>query len=366
MNQEEKESPEKEEIERKELLNSRLWITVLLVLLVVFNLIMFAVYQFMYPSVSIWGQLWGYAESDTFKLITVTLFLPILMFLLDAIFEIRGAVQERIRKERDRQREHRWHCVELTSKAWNELYELCSQVGYFKKNANEDTRIEDILMKLRIYSNKTEDIVNMWSFRFTNLSLGDTGLFLEIINDLLMSAILVAKFIMDDGDSEEIAELQYTHGMVMRRLKSIGHHAILNILKLSIDVLDVSKPENVRESRTEEIRKSLDHLREWIGVLRKEKLKSDDYYSTIEGNKREALQNFSRKMEEWKRTHPKPYGFLDFPGFDDFRDLYLSVPREELISSSDIYHREYLKRLSNRIILWDECDYLEVRAGWER
>ncbi len=363
MNQGKKETPEEKEKDRKGLLNVWWWIVFPVLLLVVFNFIMFVAYQFTYPSVSIWGQLWGYIESDTFKLITVTLFLPILMFLLDAIFKIRGAVQERKQKDIVRQRERRWQCVEETSKTWNELYDLCTQVMFFKKNAKKDTHIVDILMKLRNYSSKITDLLNMWSYRFTNLSPDNINQFKKIFRFLRKYASYVAQFIMDNDDSDKIADLQSALGLVQRRIEDVIHDSILSILKWSIDILEESKPE--RECRTEEINEYLENLSEWVILLRQVELDSDDYYSTFEDETRKDLQKLVIEMDEWIWTN-KPHGISGFPGFDNFRDLSLSVPREEHISSWEIYRREYLERLSDQIRFWYECAYLERRAGWER
>ncbi|MFW9843159.1 MAG: hypothetical protein ACFFEV_01150 [Candidatus Thorarchaeota archaeon] len=362
-NQEEKKKPEESKIYRKVLSDSRFWIAILSVLLVALNFTMFTVYQSLNPGESIWGQLWGYIESDTFKIITISIFLPIITFFLDIIFGIRKAVLERKQKEIDTQRERRWQCVELTSKNWNELYDLCSQVRYFKKKEPEGIRIEDILIKLDTYSCRTEDIVNMWHFRFTNLSFNDTELFIEILNYLLESTTIVAQSIKDDGDPKEIAELQYTLEIIQKRLNRIGHHHIIGILKKSIDVCDESKSEEEKESQRKEIAKLLEDLRYWQRLLRNEELWIAYHLSTIDN---EDLQNFASKIEAWKQNNPKPDGVFHFPELIDFRKEYLGVPPEELHSSWIAYRWSYYKRLSNEFRFWNECDSLTASINLKK
>jgi hypothetical protein len=153
----------------KEIISSvgvKSWIIVLLILLVVFNAIVFLIYRMSHPSENLSAQLWVYFGSDAFKVITASIILPILLCLLEILFEIRKTNDERIQRYKEEIKEKQWECIEKTSQTWNQLFSLASEVRYFEKEANKGARIEDILLKLAKFVSQAEDIVNMWYFRF--------------------------------------------------------------------------------------------------------------------------------------------------------------------------------------------------------
>ena len=147
----------------------------LLVLLVMLNFIIFTIiYQRANPSENLWVQLWNYFESDTFRVVTASLVLPIVLFVLESRFKIVETIEknrlDRERKEEAELRERGLECLELTSQMWNQLFSFTSEVRHYKKDANEGTSIENILQRLENFSSWGEEIVLMWSFRFPNLS----------------------------------------------------------------------------------------------------------------------------------------------------------------------------------------------------
>ena len=81
--------------------DTRLWIVVLLILLAVANTLVFYVYQKTYPTQSLPYQIWNYLKSDPFKAVTISIVLPIVLFLLERLFEIRKTHKERWVKEKE-------------------------------------------------------------------------------------------------------------------------------------------------------------------------------------------------------------------------------------------------------------------------
>lgn len=81
--------------------NTAFWIGLLLVLLVVLNVIAFIIYKGANPGEGLWVQLWNYLESATFKVVTASLVLPIILFVLESRFKIVETVkQNRLMRER--------------------------------------------------------------------------------------------------------------------------------------------------------------------------------------------------------------------------------------------------------------------------
>ena len=137
----------------------KFWIIFLVILLVVFNTIAFSIYHISHPSENFCTQLWMYFESDAFKIITASVILPILLFLLESLFKI-GA------KRKEEHEKRQWECVEKTSKMWDQLFSLANEVRYFEMGASKEARIEDIIKKLNNFTGLTGYIVNMWWYMF--------------------------------------------------------------------------------------------------------------------------------------------------------------------------------------------------------
>jgi hypothetical protein len=152
--------------------NTAIWIGLLL-LLVGFNVIAFFIYKGANPGEIICVQIWHYLESATFKVITISLILPIIMFVLEKRFKIVETLRQNQHlkelKEEEERKEKRWECIEQTSKIWNQLWDLTSEIIYFKKDAGTGAAIEDLFIRLRNFTTSTEEATNMWSHRFPNL-----------------------------------------------------------------------------------------------------------------------------------------------------------------------------------------------------
>jgi hypothetical protein len=310
-----------------------------------------------------------YFGSDAFKVITVSLILPILLVFFESHSKIVETIkknrEERERKEKEQRRERRWECIEQTSEIWNELYSLSIEVRYFKAAANEEASIEDILQRLGNFENSAEEIVNMWHFRFPNLYKGEENEavdpFLVFMNILLNSASTVAYFIQESSNTkEEVSEMQDSLGEIQGDIKAIAHHDILTILKLSTDLLGFSTgPCNNtgalltdREQRKQEsIKSSLDNrvnnLKSWADELKRDEMEYNEIFPHIEGDEVEDFRKKFKSIKKLKREHPKEL-VGEFKEFRNLKELFYEIPFEKRVRARKIpYSWEYLRHLAD-------------------
>jgi hypothetical protein len=126
------------------------------------------------------GQIWGLMGTETFKTITVSLLLAVILAVIGGVFKIDNAIEEKIRAEKQKRIDSQTKCIEKTADMWNELYCIVSEVRYYdiarvkklqnSENSNNKARtITDILMSLQDFDNKAEDVVNTWQYTFPQL-----------------------------------------------------------------------------------------------------------------------------------------------------------------------------------------------------
>lgn len=78
----------------KDIFSSRNILIILILILIVLNLFLFLIYQDMNPKMSFTAQIFSFLGTRTFQSVTISLVLPILMFLIDYIFKFREKYNE--------------------------------------------------------------------------------------------------------------------------------------------------------------------------------------------------------------------------------------------------------------------------------
>ena len=331
------------------------WIISLVILLLALNLIVFFIYQTSHPSENLSAQLWVYLESDAFKVITASIILPILLCLLESLFKISA-------KRKEELKEKQWECIEQTSKIWNELHSLSTEVRYFKAAANEEASIEDILKRLEKFTNSAEDVINMWRFRFPNLYEGEKNeaidAFVLFMNILLNSANTVAYFIQENGNTKEVSEMQDSLESIQGGINTIAHHNILSIPKLSTDLLGGALSPDREPSINSELNTRLNFLKFWVAELELDEMKNNEIFPHIEGNEIEDFRKKFKSIKKWKQEHPKIH-MSESKEFSNFRELFYKIPFEKRIRARKIpYSWEYLRHLADLLAFESTCQDL--------
>lgn len=294
------------------------WIGALLILLLVANYVAFFIHQRAFPTSDAWSQLWAYLQSDAFKVITVSLVFPILAFLIESRFKI----AERFRAER---REKRWEVVEKTSEMWNELYDLTSEVRFFKPTTTENGRIEEILQRLATFPSRNEDVVNSWRFWFPKLSRESAQSMVDFFNILESSAHAVAFHIQQSAGArplpQETQELQQYLGAIQTGVRRLSHNAIIDTLRISLDLEDGESGNG--ETGISEIKNDLMILKRNAELIKTEIRGRHMILPDLEGAEVEAFRKIGKRFLSTLRKE----GGKRLSDYDEFKMLTESFPR---------------------------------------
>jgi hypothetical protein len=331
-----------------------LWVLFFFVLLLGVNYLLFFAYQHTVPGEDIWVQISNYCGTDTFKDVTISLLIPLILAAMGGIFKIGSTVEERIRSAQAARSKERLSCIEQTSNMWNKIYNLSTEVRYFKKGADDETRIVDILKRLENLANEAESVVNTWHFMFPNLQIKDTNLFIKSFNFLLDPSTMVAHYIRFSSDKDEVTELQNSLGVIQDEVKVLSHYNILNVIKLSADLLDNDLSKKERSKVKSDIQSCLDELKKHNQSLTREIQLKNNYLPALQGAEVEVFRKWAQKLEELVKAYPDKR-FEDFPEYDNFRDAFSKIPQRDFVNTWEInYSLEALKHFTEYLGLLGE------------
>ena len=344
------------------------WIVALIILLLVVNFIALKVYQKSHWAPNVWEHVWNYGESAVFKVVTVSLILPILLLLLQTVFNIRGAIEERIEKEKEARRTRRLECINSTREIWNQLYDLTNEVRHFRQNSESGPRIHELIKRIGSDVNRDEDIVRDWRFEL-GLSEREEELFLVFINTLLHAAQTVAHGIVEKGDDSECEDLRECLGVIQEGVKTVAHQQIFSILTHRAELLGLAEASGVSD-REKVVRAEMDDklrsLSEWAEGLKTEEIRVNGVLSTGEGIEVERFREQAEKLLEYMRDDPG--NSLDqFPELRGLEDSFGDIPHREVLRASKIpYSKEFVRHLANWFAHQLTRLHLADTAKWQR
>ena len=258
---------------------------------------------------------------------------------------------------------------------WDELYSVISEVRYFEVNARahdkkgeRKTSIGDLLKRLENLSSSFNKIVNMWYYRFPNLSDKDTGLLFEknahyFISMLFDSTFTIAHYIQESGDPQEKDVLRDTLGIIQAVVRSIVYHPLICILKDSMYVMD----DGPRKDQAQESLKScLEQLDRAAEALRREEIHHNEFFSNIKGDLGKDLREAFKKTEEWKREHPEE-PLQNSEEYGDFLHLFHQIKLEDLTHGEKFsYSLKWVKHLATFLAFVFTREHLKERATWPK
>ncbi|MBA7653286.1 hypothetical protein ES703_61133 [subsurface metagenome] len=327
----------------------------ILLIFLVLNVSVFVSYQRSLPGEGLYEHVLEYSSSNSFKAVNTGLILPIFFLALESQFNLSGAIKERLRSEKEKRIERQWECVQKTIGMWNDLNNLTSEIVYFKKSDQGATKgdtqstknIETILQRIENFDNSANEIVNMWHFRFSNLTIDNTGLFVDLLNVLLNSAITVAQHIRVIDDKDKICELQDSLGAIQDGIRGILYHSMLSILKSSIKL----KSEDLTVEKKREIKTDIQDLiiplKIWSKRIERREREYNEFFSYIEEDERKDIRAQIKACEEWRRDNPKKHPD-DWPHMADLvKKLFWEIKHEKICGAIKIpYSLEYIRNLA--------------------
>ena len=233
------------------------WLIAISIGLLTVNVALFVAYKQDTPD----GTLWEYFESETFRLLTATLALPIILLLLENHFNlIKGLLESRQEKERreieernerrkrleQERREKRLQAIEKTTDVLKQINGSISKLRFIDSidhpNNNKDgkypsSNLSDIRMEIADLSILVQEMINIWTFRFPVLPGSTYALFADYVRVLYWSGWAVAHCIQNNLVRNP-KHLQEQLGLIQRGMISLAFHPIFNSLNLSASLLE--------------------------------------------------------------------------------------------------------------------------------
>jgi hypothetical protein len=342
--------------------NILFWIVILLIALILVNWLLFYSFQQSAPNENFFG-------TNAFNIVTIGLMLPIVLAILGAVFNVRGAIKERIMSAREKRVEWQQKCIEQTSQILNELDNLAGKVRHFEqKEAKDGDSIKDIIQALECYLSKSGNIVSMWLAKFPNLTRKDTDSFLKFINTLYNASASVAHYIRrgDIKKEDKILELKNSLGMIQDSIDWIAFERILEILNYSVELswVDLS-PEKKREI-TYETNLRLDYLKKCANAIKKLEREHNKILPSMEREEVVAFREIFELAATLRHKEENPDKPIDdFKELKDFRLLFYRIPRKALVNEWEIdYSDKFLEKLADWLgseYMWRE---VEERADY--
>jgi hypothetical protein len=340
-----------------------LWIYLPLAGILVLNILLFVVYHFGNPTLQIWTQVWNYLASDIFKILTVSLLIPIFLFLLEKKFRILEKREEEIKLREEERKKRQIESLKQSSDMWKEFQNLVNEVAFFDIFDN-NIEIRDVLVKLENSNGIGVDVVNSW--RVFNLKEEEVDQLLYLQGFLYFAAKSVAGYISEsekEDDKEEILELQkclrVIQNIIGRMLYSIGISLLTSIMKLVESDID-------KEER-EETKNNILHLRQllldWGTMLRQEELVHNNLIAGYEGPEisvfRDAANSLKSKMLAKSLTDISSEVEKEFKKFNEsFNQLSFD---ERLSVEKFAFSKQFIYYLGSRLGFESVLDYFLTR-----
>lgn len=180
-------------------------------------------------------QIFEFVGSKQFQVITISLLLPILLFLIEDIFKVREKmVQERKEKQLGN--------IKNTEALWGDIGRISGKFIYMGKFEEEE--IVSLQSEINEFIIRAEEVVNSWHFEFSNLEIILKD---DIPNDIHFTDIYLAPFnvllscITSNIDFKDLDRLnedkERTHDLqeyimiIYEGVKGASHHSMMSILK---------------------------------------------------------------------------------------------------------------------------------------
>jgi hypothetical protein len=311
------------------------WIVFLIVPLIGFNVAAGFAYIRAHPEDELSVQLWSYIASGTFKVITISLFLPLLLLVLERRWNLADSIRrdltERLNRQAARREEMQWECVNETSKMWSDLQKVVGRVPFYPHELDEPTRYEgvfkQILKELHDLRFAVTEKLNMWQNRF-EFKLEEAKLMGRFPNLLVEYTEDVVRYVLDEREPTKDQFGKYKSWLheMSAGLRRGAYYDTLNALKLKIRLMS---SETLGDSGEEagRIRRDLTDAMESLGIvddlIRKAEAENK-IFPTVEEDGVETLREEGELFFTWKRQNSAA-GVFAYDRLDEFRESYKAV-----------------------------------------
>ncbi|MGH3139828.1 MAG: hypothetical protein ACRDQE_08840 [Gaiellales bacterium] len=350
------------------------WALFLLVLIVVLNGCGLFIYRASHPGQSLSLQLWSYLESETFRLVTGSLVLPLLVFLVEGRFNIAETIrkgrEERAQKVQNDRQQWRLEAVERSAAMLNDLFALATEVVYWQP----ENDLNNLLARARNFFDQAGDAVASWPVRFPSLyeSVDVGTVLLPLFNTFYVCITSVAVHLGEMDDRQEQAELQATLGVIQEGIMSAWRNPGIGILRCGLEL------EMLRDSHRlggadeadaaaeeprilAEIEQYMEPLRSWVLAIA-ERDATAEPMSNLAGAEAGAFREVYASAREWLLEQPGR-SLSAYGDFDTFQQRFEAIPHSQLMRAYQVgYSKEWLRDLSDWLALETYCAELQART----
>lgn len=350
--------------------NTRFWVTLLLVLLVALNAAALGIYALAHPNESFSLQLWTYAESDTAKLITASMILPLLVFVVEGRFNVAETVRssrvERARKAQDARRDARLEAIVLTSQAWSELFALTTLIS----SPDPDAKCADLRSKLWTAPTVFQDRLYRWRIRFPNLA-DEGGQFISsytFLVNVLIECAASALFHIQSAETEaERADVRGSIDLITSGIDHALSDTVPTILNASLELLEIRESFDVEELRMVEtdakagalteayeaqITSNIEIIDAWADFVRS-RVASRDLLATVDGPEVVEFRRLFDELATAIREDPS-VPLADEPRLGALETSYGHIPRADRLHAWNVkYSSAWLAELADSLVFQD-------------
>ncbi len=192
------------------------------------------------------GKFIDYFDSSTFKALLASLLIPLLMSSISRAFKIGEKIEVEKEKVAHEKRGRQYQAIKDTNSMWSELYDLSTEVAYFK-DANAKVSVRELRKKLERFANSAEEVINLWNRISSKFGSENLEMALYGLNLLLLTASTVADAI-EKGDAEA-ADLQNCLLIIQDSVRFALHQRIMLYFNL------------IAEGNDELVQKTLNEIR---------------------------------------------------------------------------------------------------------
>ena len=333
-----------------------MWIVILLLLLIILNILAFLVYAQTSAEDHFWIQVWNYLESATFKVITISLILPVILFFSERHFKIVDTIKAdydiRRRNQEEKLSEKRWECIEQASKLWADQWDLVSQIVYFKKGTVNGATIEELSIKLWDMTVIAEDLLNKCSHRFPGLPKEYYQAFKVFYDTELYSAETVVWCIRNCDNTDGIIRVQDALKRIAESLNYLVHHRFIDLLKHQMKLLELGEASQPSDKEKEEMESQInicvEHLKAWTNALMAHENENNIPFSFYNDTEMITLREKYKALKKWMMDNPGKDPARNYPRYEDFQKLFYKIPHQ---LTGPYYSKEYVLSLANWLSL---------------
>lgn len=346
--------------------NTGSWVAVLVGLLVLLNAAGLGVYAAAHPEESFADMLWNYAESDTAKVVTASLILPLLVFVVEGRFNVTETVRanrnERLRRAQDERREARLETLRRTSESWHELFALATALSSPDTDA---ATLAGVRTKLWNAPAAFGDLIGQWRVRFPNLEQVEAFVpsYLLLVNTFLECAASALFHIRTAEDEAMREDVRGSIDLIAAGLDT-ALHPVQSILNASLELMEIIESHGVDELRMAgsdaeaaelaetyrlEIARSVDTLHGWAELVRAHLVRRPPL-ATAEGP---GVDDFRRRFATLAdEVRTGRHRVEDAQVQSDLRTLYGAVPRDQRLRAWSVkFTPAWLAELADELLL---------------